>query len=85
MPMRIPLTPPLPTAILFCELATTVSGSSTTTRAGELSLLTRGVTVWLELISIWMLSPRHNVHVLELVVLSGGWLAGCAGPQRKPE
>src|SRR5947209_18821591 len=53
MPMRTPFTPALPTGILFCALATTVSGSSTTTRAGEFSLLTRGVTAWLELISIW--------------------------------
>jgi hypothetical protein len=53
MPMRTPFTPALPTGILFCELATTVSGSSTTTRAGEFSLLTLGVTAWLELISIW--------------------------------
>src|SRR5580700_9012456 len=52
MPMRTPFTPALPTGILFCALATTVSGSSTTMRAGELSLLTRGVTAWLELISI---------------------------------
>src|SRR5450631_2672181 len=56
MPMRTPLTPPLPTGILFCALATTVSGSSTTTRAGELSLLTLGVTASLELISISILS-----------------------------
>ena len=52
MPMRTPLTPPVPTGIFDCALATTVSGSSTKTRAGELSLLTRGVTAWLELISI---------------------------------
>src|SRR5882724_7099840 len=56
IPIRTPLTPALPTGILFCELATTVSGSSTTTRAGEFSLLTLGVTASLELISIWMLS-----------------------------
>ena len=53
MPMRTPFTPALPTGILFCALATTVSGSSTTMRSGEFSLLTRGVTAWLELISIW--------------------------------
>src|ERR1700730_6954664 len=52
IPMRPPFTPALPTGILFWALATTVSGSSTSTRAGELSLLTRGVTAWLELISI---------------------------------
>src|SRR4051794_6490583 len=52
MPIRIPLTPLVPTGILFCELPKTVSGSSTTMRAGELSLLTRGVTAWLEVISI---------------------------------
>src|SRR6202521_1161173 len=56
MPMRTPFTPELPTAILVCELAITVSGSSTTTRAGEFSLLTLGVTAWLELISICTLS-----------------------------
>src|SRR5580765_7250888 len=56
MPMRTPFTPPLPTGILFWALATTVSGSSTNTRAGELNLVTRGVTAWLELISIWMSS-----------------------------
>ena len=54
MPIRTPFTPPLPTGILFCALATTVCGRATTTRAGELILLTRGVTAWLELISIWM-------------------------------
>src|SRR5450631_1399276 len=53
--MRTPFTPALPTGILFCELAITVSGNSTTTRSGEFSLLTLGVTAWLELISIWML------------------------------
>src|SRR5215467_9535332 len=52
IPMRTPLTPALPTGILFCEVATTVSGSSTTRRAGELRLITLGVTVWLEPISI---------------------------------
>ncbi len=52
MPMRTPFTPALPTGILFWELATTVSGSSTTTRDGEFSLFTRGVTAWVELISI---------------------------------
>src|SRR5262249_47552614 len=51
IPMRTPFTPLLPTGILLCALATVVSGNSTTTRAGELSLLTRGVTAWLELIS----------------------------------
>ena len=51
MPMRTPLTPSLPTGILFCALATIVPGNSTTTRAGELILLTLGVTAWLELIS----------------------------------
>jgi len=53
IPMRTPFTPALPTGILLCALATTVSGSSTNKRAGELSLVTRGVTAWLELISIW--------------------------------
>src|SRR5207245_10847355 len=52
MPMRTPLTPALPTGILFCELAMTVPGNSTRTRAGEFSLLTLGVTALLELISM---------------------------------
>ena len=51
--MRTPFTPALPTGILFCAVATTVSGSSTSTRAGEFSLVTCGVTAWVELISIW--------------------------------
>ena len=52
--MRTPLTPSLPTGILLCAPATTVSGSSTTTRAGDFNLLTLGVTASLVLISIWM-------------------------------
>src|ERR1700736_1241165 len=56
--MRTPFTPALPTGILLCELARTVSGSSTTTRSGEFNLLSLGVTDWVELISIWTLSGR---------------------------
>ena len=78
MPMRIPFTPPLPTAILFCALATTVSGSSTTTRAGELSLLTRGFTAWLELISIWMLSPSGTTFTRLSWLCSAELVAGFA-------
>src|SRR4029077_17725562 len=52
MPMRTPLTPALPTAMWFCEIATAVSGSSTRTRAGDASLLTLGFTARVELISI---------------------------------
>src|SRR3989442_5858831 len=51
MPMRTPLTPSLLTAIRLCAVAITVSGSSTTTRAGLSSLLNLGVTARLELIS----------------------------------
>ena len=43
-----------PTGILFWALATTVSGSSSNKRAGELSLVTRGLTARVELISIWI-------------------------------
>src|SRR3984957_13904415 len=56
MPMRTPFTPALPTGILLCELAITVSGSSTRTRSGEFNLLSLGVTDWVELISIRILS-----------------------------
>jgi len=52
MPMRTPLTPALPTGILLSVVAITVVGNSTTRRAGELSLLTFGVTASRELISI---------------------------------
>ena len=69
MPMRTPFTPALPTGILFCELATTVSGSSTTTRAGEFSLLTlrrdrlAGTDLDLDTVRPW-----NHVHALQLVV-----------------
>src|ERR1700726_3157876 len=55
-PMRTPLTPALPTGILFCAVAIVVAGNSTTTREGELNLLTFGVTASRGLISIWILS-----------------------------
>src|SRR5579863_2329973 len=80
IPMRTPLTPPLPTGILFCALATTVSGSATTTRAGELILLTFGVTAWLELISIWMsLLPGTTFTRSSLLFAEAetGLVAGC--------
>src|ERR1700687_1661806 len=57
MPMRTPFTPALPTEILFCALARTVSGSSTRTRSGDVNFVSLGVTAWVELISIWMPSP----------------------------
>ena len=56
VPMRTPFTPPLPTAMWFWGAAETVPGSSTRMRAGELSLLTCGVTSSVELSSISMLS-----------------------------
>src|ERR1700686_2206951 len=57
MPIRTPFTPALPTEILFCALARTVSGSSTRTRSGDVNFVSLGVTAWVELISIWMPSP----------------------------
>ena len=56
MPMRTPFTPALPTAILLCALAITVSGNSTSTRFGDFNALNFGVTGWEELISICTLS-----------------------------
>src|ERR1700722_1090234 len=56
VPRRTPFTPPLPTAMWFWGAAETVPGSSTRMRAGELSLLTCGVTSSVELSSISMLS-----------------------------
>src|SRR5579862_3305551 len=81
MPMRTPFTPPLPTGILFCALATTVSGKVTTTRAGELILLTFGVTAWLELISIWMSSLPGTTFTRSSLLLAEeetGFAAGSA-------
>src|SRR6202158_3666728 len=61
MPMRTDLTPAASTAIRFCPVAITVSGRSTTTRAGESSALSLGVRVPLELISTRMSSvPRTS-------------------------
>ena len=45
MPMRTSLTPAAPTAMWVCPVAITVSGRSTTTRAGESRVLSFGVTV----------------------------------------
>ncbi len=45
MPMRTPFTPAAPTAMRVCPVAITVSGRSTTTRAGESSVLSFGVSV----------------------------------------
>ena len=56
MPMRTPFTPALPTGILFCGAGDHRFRQFHQERAGELSLLTRGVTVSLEVISIWRLS-----------------------------
>ncbi len=70
--MRTPLTPALPTGILFCALATTVSGSSTTTRAGELSLLTLGVTALAGAdLNLNRVRALNHVYLLELVIRRG--------------
>src|SRR3984893_13259735 len=72
MPMRTPLTPAAPTAIWVCPVAMTVSGKSTTTRAGESSVLSFGVRVPLELISTRMSSvPRTTLT-------RSSWLGVCA-------
>src|ERR1700719_424605 len=72
MPMRTPLTPAAPTAIWVCPVAMTVSGKSTTTRAGESNVLTFGVSVPLELISTRISSmPRTTLT-------RSSWLGVCA-------
>src|SRR6266567_3269865 len=72
MPMRTPLTPAAPTAMRVCPVAITVSGKSTTTRAGESRVLSFGFGVPLELISTWMLS------VLRTTLTRSSWLGVCA-------
>jgi hypothetical protein len=80
MPMRTPFTPALPTGILFCELATTVSGSSTTTRSGDFNLLNLGVTDWVELISICTPSaPGTTFTFCSWLYCAEAWTGFAAG------
>src|SRR5579862_1275477 len=44
IPIRTPLIPALPMAILLCAVAIAVEGNSITTRSGEVNLSTLGVT-----------------------------------------
>src|SRR5580658_754377 len=76
IPMRTALTPALPTGILLCAVAMTVAGSSTTTRAGELSLSTFGVTASRELISMRTSSALRTTFTFCKVLF---WLAAGAG------
>src|SRR5437763_14688418 len=72
IPMRTPLTPAATTAMWVCPVAITVSGRSTTTRAGESRALSFGVSVPLELISTRMSS------VLRTTLTRSRWTGDCA-------
>src|SRR6202158_1412304 len=72
MPMRTDLTPAASTGMRFWPVAITVSGRSTTTRAGESSALSLGVRVPFELISTRMSSvPRTTLT-------RSSWFGVCA-------
>src|SRR5208282_4206591 len=78
MPMRTPLTPALPTAILLCSVAIAVDGSSIAMRSGEVSFSTFGVTVSRVPISVCTASPCRTTLTRSSLFEPAGEDEACA-------